>query len=135
MSGVFADTSYCLALLNPDDELHGAALEVTPDIRGRLVTTAWVLTEILDALSTPENRPLAVEFTRDWLADAQVEVVAPTLGLFEAALELYEQRPGKEWSLTDCVFFVVMEQYGLTEALSGDHHFRQAGYNPLLRPR
>jgi predicted nucleic acid-binding protein len=44
----------------------------------------------------------------------------------------YESRPDKAWSLTDCISFVVMNQHGLTEALTGDHHFEQAGFTALL---
>jgi hypothetical protein len=46
---------------------------------------------------------------------------------------LYRQRADKDWSLTDCISFVVMRQRGLTEALTGDHHFEQAGFVALLR--
>jgi len=35
--------------------------------------------------------------------------------------------------LTDCISFVVMEESGITEALTGDHHFEQAGFVTLLR--
>jgi predicted nucleic acid-binding protein len=52
--------------------------------------------------------------------------------LFDAGLELYSRRPDKEWSLTDCISFVVMEEHGLTEALTTDHHFEQAGFTALL---
>ena len=47
-------------------------------------------------------------------------------------MSLYSRRPDKEWSLTDCISFVVMSDEGLTEALTGDHHFEQAGFTPLL---
>jgi predicted nucleic acid-binding protein len=43
------------------------------------------------------------------------------------------RRPDKEWSLTDCILFVVMEQRGLREALTGDHHFEPAGFVALLQ--
>jgi len=42
-------------------------------------------------------------------------------------------RRDKPWSLTDCISFVVMEQLGLVDALSADHHFEQAGFNILMR--
>jgi uncharacterized protein len=41
-------------------------------------------------------------------------------------------RRDKEWSLTDCISFVVMKERGLTEALTADHHFEQAGFKALL---
>jgi hypothetical protein len=50
----------------------------------------------------------------------------------ERGLDLYRSRPDKDWPLTDCISFVVMAQRGITEALTGDHHFRQAGFTPLL---
>ena len=53
--------------------------------------------------------------------------------LFEAGFNLFEARPDKDWSLTDFISFVVMEREGLTEALTGDHHFEQAGFTALLR--
>ncbi len=42
-------------------------------------------------------------------------------------------RPDKDWSLTDCISFVVMEEHGITDALTGDHHFEQAGFRALLK--
>lgn len=48
-------------------------------------------------------------------------------------IRLYEQRRDKQWSLTDCISFVVMKREGLTEALTGDHHFEQAGFVALLK--
>jgi predicted nucleic acid-binding protein len=39
----------------------------------------------------------------------------------------------KQWSLTDCISFVVMEKESLREALTGDHHFEQAGFVAMLK--
>jgi len=50
-------------------------------------------------------------------------------------VRLYAQRPDKEWSLTDCISFVVMRRHDITEALTGDHHFEQAGFIALLKSR
>lgn len=46
---------------------------------------------------------------------------------------LYEQRPDKEWSQTDCVSFKIMEEQIIFEALAYDKHFVQAGYTALMR--
>jgi hypothetical protein len=48
-------------------------------------------------------------------------------------VQLYAQRPDKEWSLTDCISFVVMTQEGIFDALTGDRHFEQAGFVALLK--
>jgi len=50
----------------------------------------------------------------------------------ERGLKLYTERPDKDWSLTDCISFVVMEEHGIIEALTGDHHFEQAGFKPVF---
>jgi len=65
-------------------------------------------------------------------ADSDVTVVPCDQGLLEAAIGLFSKRPDKQWSLTDCLSFVVMEREGITEALTGDHHFEQAGFVAVL---
>ena len=51
----------------------------------------------------------------------------------ERGLALYRARPDKAWSLIDCISFMVMTERGITEALTGDHHFEQAGFRAPLR--
>jgi predicted nucleic acid-binding protein len=75
MIPVFADSSYFLALLNADDELHPRVAEFTPTFNGRVITTSWVLTEVVDALSRPAFRQTVVGFMEDLRADPQVTVV------------------------------------------------------------
>lgn len=52
---------------------------------------------------------------------------------FDAGLLLYTNRRDKGWSLTDCLSFEVMGGRGIREALTGDHHFEQAGFTALLK--
>ena len=61
-----------------------------------------------------------------------MRVVPQYTALMNGALSLFEQRPDKEWSLCDCASFVVMQDLGITDALSTDHHFDQAGFTALL---
>src|SRR5438105_965772 len=49
-----------------------------------------------------------------------------------AALALYEARPDKSYSLTDCRSMLAMRALGLTEALTNDHHFTQEGFTILF---
>jgi hypothetical protein len=53
--------------------------------------------------------------------------------LFDSGWALYQDRPDKDWSLTDCISFVAMRERGIIEALTGDHHFEQAGFRALLK--
>jgi predicted nucleic acid-binding protein len=53
--------------------------------------------------------------------------------LLDRGLERMASRPDKDWSLTDCISFVVMENQDITEALTADRHFEQAGFTALFK--
>lgn len=132
MTVLFADTAYYLALLNVDDGLHERAARSTRGLSGGILTTAWVLTEVLDAFSRPAFRSTAVDFVKALQADPQVTLIPASQELFDRGFDLFARRPDKEWSLTDCISCVVMQEYGLTEALTADRHFEQMGFRKLL---
>jgi predicted nucleic acid-binding protein len=135
---LFLDAVFAIALSCPGDQYHdraqalSARLKRTP--QRRLVTTRAVLLEIADALSRPRDRQAAVELLSALEEDPTVEIVPLSEDLFSRGLELYAQHADKGWGLTDCVSFVVMRERGMTEALSCDSHFRQAGFRTLLDP-
>ena len=132
MSSTFADTFYYLALLNPDDAAHELALAVTAQRKGTLVTTRWILTEVGDAMAAPKHRRRFVNLVQAIESDAGTIVVPTTDELFRKGLTLFSERLDKTWPLTDCISFVVMEEYNIREALTGDHHFAQAGFVALM---
>jgi len=133
MKGVFADTFYFLALMNPRDKAHGPNVAYTTAFQGEMVTTAWVLTEFGDAMCHPANRPKFLATLNHLRSYQQGNIVPPDAALFEDGVKLFAARPDKAWSLTDCISFVVMQRAGITEALTGDHHFEQAGFVALLK--
>ena len=65
--------------------------------------------------------------------DAAGDVVPASRDLLDPALDLYHQHSDKQWTLTDCVSFVIIRERGVTEALTGDRHFEQAGFSALLK--
>ncbi|CAN2042678.1 PIN domain-containing protein [Candidatus Magnetomoraceae bacterium gMMP-15] len=132
---IFVDTSYILALLNSHDEFHNQALQLAGQIDSQLITTEAILTEIGNALSKPLWRKLAVDTLNDLRDDEDVEILPVSPDLFSKALKFYSCRMDKEWGLTDCISFVVMKDRNLTDALTTDHHFEQAGFNVLLKKR
>jgi len=133
MSLLFADSFYFLALVNPDDAAHEEAVQLSRQRWGRHVTTTWVLTEVGDALAAPAQRGVFLALLNRIRANPQVTVVPPSQDLFDRGLDLFAKRPDKEWSVTDCVSFVVMREHGIQEALTADHHFEQAGFTLLLK--
>ena len=134
MNEVFADAFYYIALLNPADQFHSAAVQATRSLTQRVVTTAWVLLEVADALSAPAVRQRTHQFLQQVVSDANTVVISEFAPWFTRGVSLYGNRADKSWSLTDCISFEVMTDRGITDALTGDHHFVQAGFRVLLVP-
>ena len=130
MKVVFADTFYFLALLNREDEAHAPAVELTSNMDWTLVTTIGV-TEVGDAMAAPVNRSAFLDLLDVLRTDSKTEIVEE-LSIFNGGVTLFGDRPDKHWSLTDCISFIVMEKREIKDALTGDHHFVQAGFNALL---
>ena len=134
-AALFADTAFWIALLNRRDQHHQHALAWNQHVVAHsisIVTTEAVLWEWLNANSTLAVRQKAAEGYRRCHNDSQLDVVAFDTHLAESAVRLFQERHDKEWSLTDCLSFVVMEDRQLSDALTADHHFEQAGYRTLL---
>jgi predicted nucleic acid-binding protein len=129
---IFADTFYFLALLDRRDAHHRRVLDFATISRQPLVTTRWVLVEVANALGGSPIRMAAARLLQQVEEDASLRIIAGSDDLYERGLALFATRQDKEWSLTDCISFVVMTNDGLQEALTGDRHFEQAGFKPLL---
>ena len=132
---VFVDTSFFVALLNSSDADHALALSLQNEARVqriRKVTSEYVLMELGDGLARLKFHQLASRLISLLRQDPSFEIVPSSTDLFARAVRLYDQRPDKEWGLTDCSSFVVMQELNLKAVLSADHHFRQAGYQALL---
>jgi predicted nucleic acid-binding protein len=133
MKPVFADTGFFLALINPRDQYHRSAAESNSRLSVPLVTTAWVLLEFANAISASRAREQFERVLVRLRSEPDATIMAPEPDLFDRGCQLYISRPDKEWPLTDCISFVVMDREGLTDGLTGDRHFEQAGFRVLLR--
>src|SRR2546426_9306152 len=112
MSAVFADTFYFLGLVNRADRAHSRCLAFSGQYRGEVVTTAGILVEVADALAAPVHRLKAGKFIQTLQSKAQVRIIPFSPSLFQRGLQMYVERPDKNWSLTDCISFVVMADEG-----------------------
>jgi hypothetical protein len=131
----FIDTSYLIALINPRDKYHLTALRVTEALaesRTLLITTEVILIEALDGLAQLATRRLALRLMHEFEDNSEIDIIPLKTSLLERAIALYLDRMDKEWGLTDCISFVVMQQRGIISALTTDHHFEQAGFQVLL---
>ncbi len=138
MNEVFLDASYAIALASVADAHHERALEIAQQLesrRTRLVTTRAVILEIGNALSRHRYREAAVALLDSIDSDPRIEVIPASEELCQRAFVRFKNRMDKEWGLIDCLSFLVMEERKLTDALTADEHFRQAGFRPLLLER
>jgi predicted nucleic acid-binding protein len=132
MKAVFADTFYFLALLNERDAAHKRAVVISRTPGLLVTTTEFVLLEVADALCQPHHRDEVLALWQVVETDPAFRLVRASTELIRRGTQLYRERPDKEWPLTDCISFVVMQDYRLSEALTADHHFEQAGFKTLL---
>jgi predicted nucleic acid-binding protein len=131
----FADTGYWIALLLERDELHDKAVELDSLLEiVQLYTSYEVLLELLNYFAEPGPllRELAGETVQAILDDPDIIVIMASTELFERAFDLYCSRNDKGYSLTDCVSMTIMKDHYLTDVLSHDNHFQQAGFMTLL---
>jgi predicted nucleic acid-binding protein len=133
---LFLDSAYPIALVSGTDQHHAVAEKIALALETkpvRLITTRAVLLEIGNALAKPHVRFIGTGLLKGFENDPQVEIVSLDDRLYRRGFELFNSRSDKAWSLTDCISFVVMSERGLTEALTSDQHFEQAGFAALLR--
>lgn len=132
---VFADTFYWIALTDPDDALYRQAAELDTMLAGAaIVTTDEVLSEFLTFLSgSLWLRRRAVETVRELERDPNVRIFPQSRPSFQAGFELYAARSDKRYSFTDCISMATMTREGITDVLTNDRHFEQAGFRALFR--
>jgi len=133
---VFLDTAYAIALSSPSDLLHHRTTILADQLEKsstRMITTRAVLLEIGNALSKQRYRAAAAKLLNALETDPNIEIIPLLDELYWRALQLYQERIDKDWGLTDCISFVVIQERGMIEAFTPDEHFQQAGYRALMR--
>ncbi len=133
MNALLADTSFFVAYLNPRDEDHARAVQWMTASPVRIVTSEWVLAELGNYLAEGSNRRLLGPLVRALSTEERVEIVPADHSSFLGAFSLYSRRRDKSWSFTDCTSFCRMKARQITDALTTDRHFEQAGFAVLLR--
>lgn len=132
---LFLDAGYPMARFNPRDQFHSVATGLDPVVNEsrELWTTDAVLMEICAGFSAPVERETAIIFWDQFhSSDPRYRVVHAGPENLAQVMTLFRSRLDKAWSLTDCLSFIVMEQERLTELLTADHHFVQAGFRALM---
>ena len=132
---VLLDTSFLIALENRSDPHHQRAKELDRELfdQDAVLVLHWgILLEIGDGYARLGRRSKAEYLFNRLLNEDRYQVEPLSASLLEEGMEIYLTRPDKEWGLTDCLSFALMRAEGISEALTADVHFRQAGFTALL---
>ena len=133
MTELFVDTSFVVALVNRRDQYHEQAVELSIAFESHpVITTDAILLEVGNALAR-NFKAEAVVTIEGFLSSDEAKIVAVDAALFRKGFDLYKSYQDKTWGLIDCISFVVMREHGITDALTTDGHFEQAGFNVLLK--
>lgn len=135
MAKVFVDTAAWLALINKDDHFHHQAKAVRDGLissNAEFVTTDQVVLEVANSLSKRRFRSTAIRLIEAIYHSANIRVVSTDSYLWQKSWVLYKRSRDKDWSLTDCISFVVMHEGRIKEAFTTDRHFEQADFTKLL---
>ncbi len=128
---IFVDTSFVIALINDKDQYYDQAQSLSYEFdNSPLVTTDAVLLEIGNALAR-DFRKEAIEVIKVLRSGKNTDVIEIDASLFDKGLEIYEKYDDKDWGLVDCISFVVMWERRITEVLTFDSDFEQAGFTIL----
>lgn len=124
---IFVDTGALFAYAVPDDEHHAVARQWTLQNRLPLVTTDYVIDEILTLLRARGQMTRATQLGKLLFSGRLATLHYMTEDEVLAAWQVFRTYTDKEWSFTDCTSKVIIEKLGLTHAFSFDQHFRQFG--------
>lgn len=131
---LFLDSAFIIALSSKTDSYHEKALQISETLENKtLVTTRAVLLEVGNALSKRSFRKAGAALLDSIEMDENIIIVPFSDELFARGVALYAQRTDKEWGLIDCISFIVMQERGISQALTTDIHFQQAGFQALMR--
>lgn len=133
MKYAFVDSSYYVALFNRTDRFHTSAMQLARSLPHRPIVTEYILIELGNICSRGKGREFFSDLVLRLRNNRKAIIIPASSELFQLGYDLYSTRGDKDWSMTDCTSFVVMRERGLTDALTTDHHFEQAGFNVLLK--
>jgi uncharacterized protein len=132
---IFIDTSGFFALTSVTDEQHELALRrlaAAIKAKRRFVTTDYVIVETANLFKARKLSHHLPKFFCELENSQLCRVIWTDSTQFSLAIKFLLKHNDQSWSFTDCHSFWLMKQLRLREALTKDHHFRQAGFKVLL---
>ena len=126
------DTSGWFSSIDERDSRHAVAFSFYRS-SSRRFTHSYIIAELVALCDKRRfSRSRTLEFVAELFRDPTVTMIWVDETLTKEAYDLLTNRIDKRWSLCDAVSFVIMKKWGISDALTTDHHFEQAGFVRLL---
>lgn len=129
---IFIDTGAFMALEDESDQYHEAALQFREQVlrkkRYEIITTSYILDETLTLIRFRISIKASVDFSKEIRKSKVVKIVHVSKEMEGKARDIFERYDDKDFSFTDCVSFVLMQEWGIEEAFAFDQHFNQMGF-------
>jgi len=125
---IFVDTGFLFALFSHNDPDHERAREVfeaiqTPQLSKLLLTTNHVVFETIRLTRRRIGHRDAVFMGKLLYSEKMAQIHWVTKEEEKAAFEYLTKYRDKDYSVIDCLSFVIMERKGIKEALAVDSDF------------
>jgi predicted nucleic acid-binding protein len=124
---IFVDTSAWYAIIDKNDKDHAAAVSKIQILDRPLVTSNYILDEILTLLKTKLGPTIAISFGQK-LWDQEVSTLLRIIEEDEErAWSVFRKYADKGSSFTDCTSFALLERLDINTVFAFDDHFVQYG--------
>ena len=131
MERIFVDTGAWYAYINASDPDHPNVRAFLQSFAGRLITSNYIFDETVTLVLARLGHQRAVKVGSVLLDPGAVELIRVSAADERSAWRLFQSRPDKTYSFTDCTSFAFMQRLNLHEALTLDEHFAQEGFKAL----
>jgi len=138
MSFLFIDTSGWGNLFDASQPYHSQATDFYLSAKveeKKIITTNYIIIELVSLLTSPLRVPRnkIIQFISGIKLSPYLKIIHTDISLDDQAWQFFQRHQDKDWSLVDCSSFVIMNRLNISEALTSDHHFEQAGFVRLLK--
>lgn len=125
---IFVDTGFWYSANVAEDPDHAQARELLLEAASDLITTDYVVDELLTLLVARDHRDVAVRIGEGFWTETACDLEWAKEEDIWAAWRVFATFDDKEWSFTDCVSYAVMKRLEIREAFALDEHFKQFGF-------
>jgi predicted nucleic acid-binding protein len=121
----FVDTGAWAALFVPVDPMHDTARTWLEGNNDRLVTSDYVVDEVVTLLKTRFSTQSAIAAGQALLGERLATFIYLLPDDIQRAWKIFRTHTDKGWSFTDCTSFALMQRLHISTAFAFDKHFSQ----------